>query len=168
MESPVSAHDEFHLCLKIGDPAGQTTLELLAFLVAIRLWAAMFRCKARKLLIKSDSSAALAAVGRLASGVAVLNFLAGEISMCMEENDMEGIVATHVAGKLNVIADYLSRLHAPGAKDKQPSALVGTRPQAPPERRQSYYRLPSPGAAPRLWAARAGDPCDLLASGLVP
>ena len=79
MESPVSAHDEFHLCLKIGDPAGQATLELLAFLVAIRLWAGMFRCKARKLLIKSDSSAALAAVGRLASGVAVLNFLVGEI-----------------------------------------------------------------------------------------
>ena len=63
--------------------------------------------------MKSDSCAALGAHRKLSSPVPALNHLGDETSLMLESLGMADPEATHLPGKLNDVADYLSRLSAP-------------------------------------------------------
>ena len=63
--------------------------------------------------MKSEPCAALGVHRKLSSPVPALNHLAAETSLLVESLDMADPEATHLPGKLNDLADYLSRLSAP-------------------------------------------------------
>ena len=82
--SPVTEADD---CAALGirvDVAAQATLETLASRVGLRLWETRFRGRRLQLPLKSDSTAALALAGKLASASPALNHLGAEISLQCE------------------------------------------------------------------------------------
>ena len=98
---------------------------------------------------------ALALASRLSSSSPTLNFLGAELALALEDTCFTRLVPRHLAGKLNVTADALSRLGAPGGPDRAAVlALVGTaKIRNCPQREQAFYKLPTPGNAAELWGS---------------
>ena len=67
--------------VKIGDCASQAVLETLALLVAVRVWAHIWVKAKARVHIRSDSRAALGALGKVASPVASINSIARELAL---------------------------------------------------------------------------------------
>ena len=65
--SKLTAEDERRFNHKIGDPAGQTTWEALASLVAIRTWAKFLNHKKVRIHVRGDNVGALRLAVKLAS-----------------------------------------------------------------------------------------------------
>ena len=61
-------------------------------------------------IVQMDSSSALNVALKLGSSVPTVNYLAAELSLLMEELDIEFLEGAHYRGILNVEADALSRL----------------------------------------------------------
>ena len=66
--------------------------------------------------VQSDSVTALQCTAKLASFSPLLNGIGAEIALVLELHNIEEVVTQHVPGKLNEVADKLSRLAQPGAK----------------------------------------------------
>ena len=103
---------------KIGDAAGQASWETLAVLGALRIWAKFFRDRWVCLRVRSDSSAALSLAIKMASTSPIMNGLGAEIALTLELYGLEELFAEQWPGKLNVRADILSRVWAPGAPER--------------------------------------------------
>ena len=88
-------------------------LEGLAIWRALQLWAT--KLQGGPVLIRSDSSVALAMAKKLASSAKSLNYIASEIAILVEKAQITKLIPQHVPGKLIVEADWLSRLGGKGA-----------------------------------------------------
>ena len=95
------------LGLEFGNSSSQSALEAWAILLGIRYWASTLRGTA--VLIRADSTAALHLSRKLSSSSPVLNWVGAEIALRMEALQLRDFVLRHVHGKLNNLADWLSR-----------------------------------------------------------
>eukprot|EP00972_Heterocapsa_arctica_P066866 9866781-Heterocapsa_arctica.AAC.1 len=64
----------------------------------------------------------------------VLNGIGAEIALLFEKHGVDELVLAHIPGRLNVCADVLSRLYAPGSAGDLPAALAATKRKAVPVR----------------------------------
>ena len=122
---PVSPLDCKILGVTVGDCRGQAVLEALALLVALRTWAPRWCNQRVRAHVRSDNTAALGAVQKLASPTANVNLVAREVALDVAASAY-GLEATswgHISGALNDWADSLSRLTAP-EKKTVPKALA--------------------------------------------
>ena len=106
--------------------------------------------------MKSDSCAALGAHRKLSSPVPALNHLGAETSLMLESLDMADPEATHLPGKLNDLADYLSRLSAPVVPPKA-KGLGDLKMRTLAEKDVLRFVLPTAAERPDLWAARPDE-----------
>ena len=108
------------LLLEHGESSSQGPLEALAIIRAIALWSA--RMYEKSILIRSDSVVALGMARKLASPSPIVNYLGGELAMNLELWNIGKVVAQHIPGKLNDLADWLSRCDV--KKEKRPQELA--------------------------------------------
>ena len=108
------------LLLQHGESSSQGPLEALAIIRAVNLWTA--RMYEKSILIRSDSVVALGMARKLASPSPIVNFLGGELAMNLELWKIGKVVAQHIPGKLNDLADWLSRCDV--KKEKRPQELL--------------------------------------------
>ena len=141
LASTVTAEDAKRLGLKLGDSAGQAVLETLAILVAVRAWAPRWTGAKARVHVRSDSKAALGALGKLASPTPAMNTIAREVAVDVATSDygLEPMSWGHVAGVLNEWADALSRLEAPEPKFV-PAVLAAFEPEELPARDAAWWR----------------------------
>ena len=85
------------LGIKYNDPSGQAVLEAWTVLLAVRHWA--FKFREQKLLLKADSTVALAISKK---------FLSATPTLWLEAQNMPELTVHHLAGILNSVADHLS------------------------------------------------------------
>ena len=122
-------------------------MEAYAILRALKRWQA--RIRGQGVLIRSDSSVALAMLRKLASPGQAMNFLGAEIALLLEDLDIPRLRLQHLAGKFNTETDFLSRPHERG---EMPAALRGVKLVKLKEWSLKDFTLPPPGAP-----ANAGD-----------
>ena len=121
--------DAIALSTTIGKPAGQTSWELLAILVSLILWGQSHRCTGIALL--GDNLASLEAALHL-RGKGPLAKLGRELSWRRTRAGWRYAVG-HLPTEKNLVADALSRLHAPGGEAKAwPEVLSRATPRVPP------------------------------------
>ena len=138
----LSADDCARFNAKIGDPAWQTEWEFLAILITI----VVFRVELlnMKFVIQTDNTAAISAAMKLSSPKPVMNALAGELALRMEQARATLSLAEHIPGVLNFVADALSRL---GAGSRLPVSLAAARRFEAPGRGRDFWL-----AWPQEWA----------------
>ena len=133
------------LGIPYNDPAGQAVLEAWTVLLAAKYWA--FKLRDQKVLLKADSTVALAVSKKLSSPSPTLNWVGAELSLTLEAQNMGELTVHHLAGKLNVVADHLSRPD----KDGPVPGLDGIQVRVMNEAWMLDSRLPPPGVHPELW-----------------
>ena len=69
--------------------------------------------------------AALGALGRMRSKSPAVNAVARELALGLALAMFQIGIHEHVAGKDNILPDYLSRLKEPGAAQQPPCSLTG-------------------------------------------
>ena len=134
------------LGIPFHEAAGQAVLEAWTVLLAIRYWKSTV--KGGRLLIKSDSTVALALAKRLSSSTPVLNWVGGEMTILLGHLQMGELVTHHLPGKLNVEADYLSR---PDLTGPPPGRIQDVSIRQVNEAWMLESTLPPPGVEPSLW-----------------
>lgn len=102
------------------------------------------KLRLRAILIRADSSVALAMSRKLSSPHPSLNFLAAELALRLEKFEIQRVVHHHLRGSLNVEADWLSRLLERGDKPKPPG-LEGVRLMRAAPWKASHFWLRAPG-----------------------
>ena len=107
MEAVVTEEVASALKVPYGESGSQAVLEALAIVRAVKLWASKLQRKI--LVIKSDSTVALAMTKKLSSSHVALNYLAAELAIELECQAIPQIHTKHLPGKLNDEADFLSR-----------------------------------------------------------
>ena len=155
--SALTVEDAAYLGITIGDCSCQTVVEALAILVAVRLWAHIWVTAKARVHVRSDSRAALGALGKVSSPVASINSIAREVALDVATSDygLEPISWGHVAGVLNEWADALSRLTAPEPKEV-PLALAAFEGEEVPARDARWWRASSGPVALKKKALRRG------------
>ena len=93
-----------------GDPAWQAEWELLAILVSLHAFEKEVSAARFLVKVQSDSMAALGVALKLASPRHLMNALAAELALKLEDVGAEFILTEHIPGVHNVEADALSRL----------------------------------------------------------
>ncbi|CAK0805575.1 unnamed protein product [Prorocentrum cordatum] len=129
--SPLNHWDTRLLGIAIGECTSQAVAELLAVVVAVRAWGRYFKT----------------------SIYHVLNYLAAELALFLETHCLPDLVAQHVAGSRNVVADWLSRLQAPQGQqgDNSADAIAHAKLRKVVDRDSGYYALPDPIKFTDLW-----------------
>ena len=75
------------------------------------------------------------------------------MALCLEELGVEELRTSHVPGKANVEADFLSRPSTCGTATMPPGLEgVDICPEHGPK--DGFYRLPTPKSAPSLWGTK--------------
>ena len=97
------------MSVTLGSHTSQTPMELLGFLIGLRVCVSFFRRRQRIPVVKVDSGAALGSPLKLSSPRPSMNFIAAELVLLLETEDIVEGEGSHVPEKLNVNADYLSR-----------------------------------------------------------
>ncbi|CAL1131033.1 unnamed protein product, partial [Cladocopium goreaui] len=100
--------DEFQITA--GEPGLMAVYQLLALLLSLTVWQRLFRHCRLGLLVLLDSEFALRVVIKLASPHPVLNRLAAELALCLEDLQAEASTGQHWRNTVNIEADALSRL----------------------------------------------------------
>ena len=147
-ESKITPADVARFKVDIGDCRGQQYWEALAILVSLRIWGKHFRAGRARLHVRGDSVVALTLASKLASSAPLLNALGAEISLELEILEVEEVFTAHTPGKLLTIADFLSRMHAPGGSSELPSELSSSKRRTPADRCEAFYRVWSISADP--------------------
>ena len=145
---PINKDIADFLGVKLESSSSQGALEAWAVLVALRRWKAKLRGQA--VFIKSDSMVALAVLKKFASSSATLNWIGGELALFMEKWQMPRLVPHHIAGKLNVEADWLSRPDLQ-MKEPVPQRLHGMTVGSLTQEQIFVHELPPPGVNRHLW-----------------
>ena len=123
VEALISKTEAELLNVEFGEASSQAVMEAYAILRAIDKWGHDWA--GRGVMIRSDSTVALAMMQKLGSSHAALNFLAAEISVRLEKFEVQRLVHQHIRGYPNEEADYLSRL-AERKDKKKPAGLEGS------------------------------------------
>ena len=147
-ESKISPADSQRFKVDVGDCRGQQYWEALAILVSLRIWGKHFRAGRARLHVRGDSVVALTLASKLASSAPLLNALGAEISLELEILEIDEVFTAHTPGKLLTLADFLSRMHAPGGTAALPAELSSAKRRTPPIRDEAFYRVWSISADP--------------------
>ena len=141
LASDVTEEDAERLGVKVGESGSQSVLESLAILVAVRTWAHVWTKAKARVHVRSDSKAALGALGKVSSPVVAMNMVAREVALDVAASDygLEEVTWGHIAGTLNDWADALSRLSAPEPK-VVPTALASFDATATAPRDEEWWR----------------------------
>ena len=153
--STVDEEQAGELLVEYKSSASQSVLETLAILVSLRRWSEKLKGLAITITVQSDSVTALALSQKLSAGGGSpgLNFLGSEVALCLEELGVEELRTSHVPGKANVEADFLSRPSTWGTATMPPGLEgVDICPEHGPK--DGFYRLPTPKSAPSLWGTK--------------
>ena len=137
---PLTEEDFARFNLQAGDAKGQQYWEALSVLVGLKLWAPLVAKSSAIVQVKSDSVTALQCTAKLASSSPLLNGIGAEIALVLELYDIEEIVTQHVPGKLNEVADKLSRMAQPGASQFLPPQLDDAKRRVTPKRNDAFFR----------------------------
>lgn len=97
LEISLRKEDADWLGVEWGQASSQGAMEAWAILLAVRFW--KLRLKQIPLLIRSDSTVALAMASKLSSPSPVINWIGAELALMLE------LLAHHLPGQLNVEAD---------------------------------------------------------------
>ena len=95
------------------------------------------------MVIRSDASVALAMARKLASATKSLNYIASEIALLLERAKITKLVPQHIPARLNVEADWLSRL---GDRGDMPGNLEGVKLRRTTALSERSLALKPPGA----------------------
>ena len=150
LEITLKEEDAQWLGVPWGEAASQGALEAWAVLLAIRFW--KVRLMSIPLLIKSDSTVALAMAAKLSSASPVINWIGAELAMRLEVLNIPKLVGHHIPGYLNKEADWLSRPH--DRPSEIPHKLKGLKIHRFDGEARRRSHLP-PGVAPRLCGSEA-------------
>jgi hypothetical protein len=151
MEAPVRKEDTDWLGLEFGEASSQGAREAWAVLLAVRMWKT--RLQQVPLLIKSDSTVALAIAQKLSSPSPTVNWVGAELALRLEWLDVPKLIVHHLPGRFNVEADWLSRPHERSAE--VPWALRGVKIQKFEGEARRRSQVPPPGVAPQMWGAKS-------------
>ena len=146
-EARVSKEEARLLKQDYGEASSQAVMETYAVLRGLYKW--QQKLVGETIVLKSDSTVALAIAGKLSSPTPVLNYLAGEIAYAMEEFDIPAFQRQFLPGKLNVEADWLSRAHS---RPAMPRALVDIKIFTLQPWKAENFALPPPGAEAQDWS----------------
>ena len=142
LETSWSSDDCHMLQCAIGDCRGQAVWESLIILVAMRIWLPDWGQERIKLVARSDSLAALGALGKLRSKSVHMNLIAAELALDLAEANYEVVIEhAHVKGCDNSWADALSRLAEPGGCFEVPPGLRHVRQRVVPARGRGWWLL---------------------------
>ncbi|CAK0804234.1 unnamed protein product [Prorocentrum cordatum] len=119
----VGPADVEELGVEKGSCKAQAVLEALAIAVAARTWLPRWAQHRTGVRVKSDSMAALGALGKMASPTPAINKIAREIALDVAQTRYGIDVLEHVPGELNDVADALSRAFEPGGRFALPEVL---------------------------------------------
>lgn len=144
------------LGIEVGSCKCQAVAEALAMAVAIRTWLPTWGLQRTAVKVRSDSQAALGALGKLASPSVAINRIAREVSLDIACSRYGVDVWEHLAGSANEVADALSRASEPGTRFRLPGALAAV-PRSEVEKRDRAWWL----ADGTLEAAEATCPAGL-------
>ena len=150
MEATVEEADAAWLGVPWKEAASQGVLEGWAILLGIRMFGRLIKNKA--ILIKSDSTVALAMTAKLASKSPGLNWLGAELGLKAEQLNLGKFHLRHIAGMWNVEADWLSR---PDNRGPVPTKLEGIKVKKFSREKKRISMLPSPGERPDLWGTKS-------------
>jgi hypothetical protein len=139
--SAITEADEKRFRAKIGEAAGQTRWEALALLVAIVLWGTLAANHQARLRVRGDNTGALRLAVKLASSDPIMNGIGAELATRLDIFDVDEVIAEHVPGRFNKLADWLSRLWAPGADARAapPADLTNVRWAKVPRRDEAFF-----------------------------
>lgn len=132
------------LKVPFGEAASQAVLEALAVVRAIQKWGSKIR--GDRVVIRSDSTVALAVAQKLSSPHESLNFLAAELAIQLEQLGIPDLVLQHLAGKFNREADWLSRA---GDARERPPGLEDVKIHRVAAFSAQYFTLTAPGLRDR-------------------
>ena len=108
MEAPVRTEDAEWLGIKHGEAASQGPLEAWAVLLAVRMWKTkLIGCA---ILLKADSTVALAMAAKLSSRSPVVNWVGAELALRLELLQVRKVVGHHLPGAFNTTADDLTNV----------------------------------------------------------
>ena len=99
--------------LATGTPDGQQVWECLAVLIALDLWSIQWTDARINLQIRSDNVTALTLLVKMRPGSPQIAIVARELALKLVEFSFPPD-AMHTPGVAHVLADELSRIHAPG------------------------------------------------------
>ena len=136
----VSQFDAQTLGVQVGSCRSQAVLEALAIAVAVRTWLPTWATSRAGVVVRSDSTAALGALGKLASPNAAVNKIAREVSLDVAFSRYGIDVLEHLPGKLNTLADALSRAFEPGTSFEIPRELENVQHTKVDPRGQSWWQ----------------------------
>ena len=137
-EYPVEQEDAALLGFPFKSHKSQSFLEALAVFLALREWGKLMASIKIGVAIRSDSTVALAILEKAASTSPALNYLAAEMALLLEKLQVGDLELSHVPGKMNVLADWLSRPESRGA---MPSQLQGVKLANPKKLQRSDFSL---------------------------
>ena len=157
-EYPVEQEDAALLGFPFKSHKSQSFLEALAVFLALREWGQLMASIKIGVAIRSDSTVALAILEKAASTSPALNYLAAEMALLLEKLQVGDLELSHVPGKMNVLADWLSRPETRGA---MPSQLQGVKLANPKKLQRGDFSLGlarshDASAAGASWAALKG------------
>ena len=152
-EAPVQSHQAASLDIEFQQASGQAVLEAVAVLRALQLWSTKVQRGA--LVIRSDSSVALAITKKLSSPTKTLNYIAAEVALLLEKAGISRLVPQHIPGTLNKEADWLSRL---GDRGAIPAALVGIKLRRTTALSERQLAMMPPGQEGSSWHAALPHP----------
>ena len=111
--SPITSEDVSMYGLDTGTPAGQQVWECLAVLVALDIRRNQWADARVNLQVRSDNVTALTLLVKMRPGSPQIAIIAREIALRLVEFSFPPD-AMHTPGVAHVLADELSRIHAPG------------------------------------------------------
>ena len=125
---------------QIGQAEGQQVWESLAALVALRQWRQKWQQHRVRLTVRGDNMAMLTLVVNMRPKSKQLQIVAQELALEFCHFSFVPVIAEHIPGVANKIADELSRRHQPGTNASELSFLSAAMEVEVPLRDKAYYR----------------------------
>ena len=113
----------------LGSHKSQAYLEALALFLAVKEWGTLFSGIDMGVAVRSDSTVALAVADKESSSSPALNALAAELSLLLESHKVGQLGLLHIPGKMNKLADYLSRPRSRGDPPAELQEIRSTKPR---------------------------------------
>ena len=126
-----------------GTPDGQQIWECLAVLIALDLWSHQWTDARINLQIRGDNVTALTLLVKMRPGSPKIAIIAREIALKLVEFSFPPD-ALHTPGVAHILADELSRIHAPGGcgdvSEYRHRALSDAKLVTAPPRPRAWYK----------------------------
>ena len=119
-------------------------------LLALRVWRTRWRQLRSTVVVRGDNVTMLTMVLQFNGSSYGLNVVASEVALELADAAYRPLVAEHVPGVANTLADALSRVSDPAKVWQLPAQLQGAVRALVPERPRAWYRALGPLVAARL------------------